>query len=78
MVYLRGLLTVLDHVRRGTDLWWLYMGKIAASHIPIVQELMSRRVLRRPPLVPRYLERPEALERLERLRQGVRVHELAE
>ncbi len=45
-VYLRGLLRVLDYVKKGGELEPLYVGKIAAVHIPLIEELRWREVLR--------------------------------
>jgi hypothetical protein len=50
---------------------------MAAEHIPLVQELLFRKVLRDPPLRPRYMHDEEALQRLENLRTGATVLELA-
>ncbi|GAB4262592.1 MAG: flavohemoglobin expression-modulating QEGLA motif protein [Deferrisomatales bacterium] len=69
-VYLRGLCQILDHLGRGGELEPLLAGKIAAHHIPIVRELQWRGVLEEPPLLPTYLSRPDAVARLEALRQG--------
>ncbi len=77
-IYLRGLNDVLKYLRDGGDLFPLYVGKIATSQIPIVSELMSRKVIAPPKLMPRYLKQPECQERLQSLRQGVTVHELLE
>ena len=70
-VYLRGLVEILDYVRRGGELEPLFVGKLAADHIPIIRELQLRGVLRPSPLRPRYLDNPQAAERLLRLRQGM-------
>ena len=75
-VYLRGLKQILEYVGRGGAPEPLFVGKIAAKHIPIIQELQWRKVLREPPLAPGYLRDPAALARLERLRQGITVTEL--
>jgi uncharacterized protein (TIGR02421 family) len=75
-IYLRGLVEILDYVRRGNELEPLFAGKLAADHIPIVRELLLRGVLRPPPLRPRYLDCPQAAERLLRLRQGMTVVDL--
>jgi uncharacterized protein (TIGR02421 family) len=72
-VYLRGLCQILDYFSKGGELEPLFVGKIAAQHIPIVRELLWRRVLHEPPLVPRYMSRPDVLEKLERLRKGISV-----
>jgi uncharacterized protein (TIGR02421 family) len=70
-VYLRGLVDILDYLRRGSELEPLFVGKLAADHVPIIRELQLRGVLRPSPLRPRYLDDPQAAERLLRLRQGM-------
>jgi len=75
-IYLRGLLTVLEYLRKGGELEPLFVGKIAAKHIPIVRELQSRKVLDPPKLLPRYLTREKCLERLDTVRKGLNVYEL--
>lgn len=76
-VYLRGLLTMLDYVKNDGDLGPLFVGKIAAPHIPIIRELKFRRVLTEPPLTPNYMQQPEAIERLRRLRsEDIAVNDL--
>lgn len=69
-VYLRGFLHIFDYLKDGGKLDLLFVGKIAANHIPIVQELLYRKVLHKPPLSPRYLEDEEALKRLEKIKNG--------
>ncbi len=69
-VYLRGFLQIFDYIREGGKLDLLFVGKMAANHIPIIQELLYRKVLHEPPLSPRYLEDDEALKRLEKIRNG--------
>jgi uncharacterized protein (TIGR02421 family) len=75
-VYLRGLCQILEYLGKGGQLEPLFVGKIAAQHIPIVRELLWRGVLHNPPLVPRYISRPEVLGRLEQLRGGMSVMDL--
>lgn len=72
-VYLRGLLDVLRYIHEGGKLDLLFIGKIAASHIPLVQELLYRKILHQPPLFPRYLETKEAQRRLQKIREGLGV-----
>lgn len=67
-VYLGGLISVLDYIAHRGDLQPLFFGKIAARHIPIIQELRRRGVLQPPPLQPHYLSMPSAQERLSKLR----------
>ncbi|MGD8412982.1 MAG: DUF1704 domain-containing protein [Candidatus Latescibacterota bacterium] len=75
-VYLRGLIAVLDYFAAGGELDVLFIGKIAARHIAVIEELLLRKILTPPPLLPRYLEFAEAKGRLEALRRGVSVHDL--
>jgi uncharacterized protein (TIGR02421 family) len=74
--YLRGLVQVIDYLGREGDLAPLYVGKIAVDHVSIITELLWRKVLHEPPLVPRCFEHPEASERLATLRAGCQVSDL--
>jgi uncharacterized protein (TIGR02421 family) len=76
--YLRGLAGILNHLRGGGPLEPLLVGKVAAEHIPLIEELRHRQVLRAPPLRPRYLDNPQAADKLRRLRQGLTVPQLVE
>ncbi|MEJ2193412.1 MAG: flavohemoglobin expression-modulating QEGLA motif protein [Ignavibacteriaceae bacterium] len=70
-VYLRGLVQLLDYIKKGGKLESLFVGKIAAKHIAIVQELMWRKVLHPPPLQPRYFRYPQTAEKLDDLKNGL-------
>jgi uncharacterized protein (TIGR02421 family) len=74
MIYLRGLVGVIEFLRDGGDIEPMYVGKIAARHLDVLQEFTERGVLRPIPLLPRVLERPEAQARLRSLRDGLPVH----
>ena len=63
-VYLRGLIGILDYIAGGGAIEPLLAGKLSAKHIPLIEELQWREILRKPPLFPRYLELPDAKERL--------------
>ncbi len=76
VVYLRGLARVLTYLREGGSLEPLLVGKLGPDHIPIIEELQWRRVLQPPPLRPRHLTDPAAIERLERVRRGASVLDL--
>jgi len=75
-VYVRGLVGLLKHLSVGGALEPLFVGKIALEHLPVMNELEWRQVLVPPPLTPRYLGRPDASARLERLRAGVSLIDL--
>lgn len=70
-VYLRGLLEVLGHLRAGGSLDPFWMGKIAASHFGIMQELSTRGLLKAPRLMPQFLSHPQAEERLRAISAGL-------
>lgn len=69
-IYLRGLQQVLRRVAAGQPLDPLWVGKIAEHHVPVVEELEARGMLRPPVATPEFLERPDARHRLSRLQQG--------
>jgi uncharacterized protein (TIGR02421 family) len=75
-IYLRGLVELLEYLREGGELERLYLGKMAQKHIPIVEELRHRGVLRQPPLTPRLLQDPSARERLDAVRRGLPLTQL--
>jgi hypothetical protein len=75
-IYLRGLQGVLSYLHNGGEIDPLFVGKIAAHHVPIIQELRLRNVLIPAPLLPRYLTRPDVRSRLQRVCAGMSIHEL--
>jgi len=75
-VYLRGLLDILKYLAKGGRIDILFIGKIAANHVGIIEELMLRKILKPPPMYPRYLETEEAKRRLEGLRRETPVLDL--
>jgi uncharacterized protein (TIGR02421 family) len=77
-VYLRGLRDLLGYLKEGGALEPLYAGKFSLAHLPLIQELQWRETLRPTPLFPRYLDTPQARQRLERLRAGLCVLDLVE
>lgn len=78
MIYLAGFAQVARHLRRGGELRPLFAGKFALDHLPYLEELKERGVLRPSPLGPRVLERPHVETQLERLRGGVALVEILE
>ncbi|MGH6858887.1 MAG: flavohemoglobin expression-modulating QEGLA motif protein [Phyllobacterium sp.] len=70
-IYLRGLLEVLGHLSKGGTLDPFWMGKIAASHFGVMQELNTRGLLRAPAIIPAFLSHPNAERGLDRARSGL-------
>ncbi len=75
-MYLRGLASVLDLAAEGADLSRLFIGKFGMRHLEVVNELLTRKVLSPPAVLPRYLHRDDAAVRLEVVRGGVSVADL--
>ena len=75
-IYLRGLIEILDHLRSGLSIEPLLIGKIALAHVPLVEELLWRRILEPPLLWPRWLDLDGADERLDRVKSGMSPMEL--
>ncbi|MBA3542612.1 MAG: DUF1704 domain-containing protein [Deltaproteobacteria bacterium] len=75
-IYLRGLLQVLEHLRQGHELDAMLVGKLAFEQIALVEELLRREVLHRPPLRPRWLDSEAAIVRLTHARTGLRPLDL--
>jgi uncharacterized protein (TIGR02421 family) len=72
IIYLRGLRDLLAFLRQGHEIAPLYVGKIALEHVPYVQELRRRGVIRAPALLPRFWEQENFQARVDALRgQGV-------
>lgn len=69
-IYLRGLRQVFAFVASGRDLDPFWLGKIAEAHVPMVEELQARGILRAPAAIPEFLIRPEARTRIARIRAG--------
>lgn len=69
-IYLRGLLKLLDYLRGGGNIEPLYVGKIAAHHVSLVNELTQRKVLHEMPLTPFFLAEEASLRRLEGVRRA--------
>jgi uncharacterized protein (TIGR02421 family) len=75
-VYLHGLVKLLDYIKKGGSLDTLFVGKIAAEHTGIINELQWRKVLNKAPLRPRYLDKEETIIKLKDLRNGLSVMNL--
>ena len=77
-IYLRGISRILELLAEGGSLDPLFVGKLALDHIPLIQELLEREVLKPPWVRPRWLDVPGAQERLDRLRAGASIMDLYE
>lgn len=76
-IYLRGLAQVVSHLRDGGSLDPFWMGKIAAAHFPVMQELAQRGLLRSPDIHPAFLADISAQKRLDDIRAGLPISNMA-
>jgi len=74
-VYLKGLLNVIEYVKEGNDISQLLIGKIRQDYLPIIQELLHRRLLKPSPLHPKYLEKPYVA-KIEEIKKGGSVFKM--
>lgn len=70
-IYLRGLLSLLSHLKGGGALDPFWMGKISAADFGVMEELGARGLLKAPVLRPLCLETERGRARLERARAGL-------
>ncbi|MEX2640277.1 MAG: tyrosine/phenylalanine carboxypeptidase domain-containing protein [Balneolales bacterium] len=75
-IYLKGLMRVLKWLEEGNKLEPLLIGKIREDYLPLINELLYRRMLLPAPLRPRYLDFPGARSKLEKLKMGSSVLDL--
>lgn len=74
-VYLKGLLNIIDYIKEGKDLAQLLIGKIRQDYLPIVQELIYRRILKEPVVTPRFLQ-GEYADKLEKIKSGGNIFKM--
>jgi uncharacterized protein (TIGR02421 family) len=76
IIYLRGLVKLMDYLKNGGEMDNLFIGKIADKHISIIKELKDRQVLKPIALNPRYMQEEQSLARLEKVKAGIPLLEL--
>jgi uncharacterized protein (TIGR02421 family) len=69
-IYLRGFKQVLDLLGAGSDLSPFWYGKIAARHVPVIEELAARGLLKAPRTVPQFLAHADAQARIAKMRNA--------
>ena len=74
--YLKGLFELKEHLAAGGEIKPLLEGKFSLEHMPIIAELQERRVLKKPSLIPRYLETEKTRKNLEQIRDGISLFKM--
>jgi uncharacterized protein (TIGR02421 family) len=76
IIYLKGLVHLKEYLMDGGDLEFLLCGKFALKHVPMIKDLTDRGLLHPPKLKPRYLQKPDYEERINKLKQGISLSKL--
>lgn len=75
-IYLEGFRAIIDYVASGGALSPFWLGKIARSDVPAIEELVQRGLVRPPTLIPAYLDRPDVADRIASLKSGIGLDQL--
>jgi uncharacterized protein (TIGR02421 family) len=76
-IYLKGLIHLLDYMKKGNDIKPLLIGKIRQDYLPILDELVYRRILNPIPITPRYLGEKYQT-RIKKIEKGMTVFNLTQ
>jgi len=74
IIYLKGLLELIDHLKNGGEIEPLLSGKFGFHHIETIQQLTERSILKPPSLKPRYLLDMDYESKVEKIRKGMPLH----
>lgn len=77
MVYLRGLRSVVEHLRAGNTIDPLLVGKVSYDHLEILEEMSWRGLLRPARYKPAVFEKARLKPIIQQLRQGDGLVEMA-
>lgn len=65
-IYLNGFIKVMERLRTEARLENLFMGKFSFTHLPLIEELRNRQVLKAPLVMPFFLKETETKDILRR------------
>ncbi len=74
-IYLKGLIQVLNFIKCGGAIENLYLGKYALEHLPLINELEQLGILKKP-VLPDYLRSEEAIEKIKKIKIGIKLTDL--
>jgi uncharacterized protein (TIGR02421 family) len=77
-IYLAGFRAIFDLVAAGAPLNPFWLGKIAQSHVPAIEELLQRGLVQPPILEPLFLKNEKSRERIANLRRTKSFREMVE
>jgi uncharacterized protein (TIGR02421 family) len=76
LIYLRGLRGVLDYLAGNGAIEPLFVGKIALRDVPLISELLHRKIVEPPRVMPHYLQTEAGQSRFSQLREEAQVVQL--
>ena len=77
-IYLDGFRAIVDHIASGGPLAPFWLGKIARTDVPAIEELLQRGLVHAPTFLPSYLDRPDVQSRIASLTSDVALNALFE
>jgi uncharacterized protein (TIGR02421 family) len=77
-IYLEGFRAIVDYVASGGALAPFWLGKIARTDVPAIEELLQRGLVHAPTFLPSYLDRTDAKNRIARLTSDIGLDSLFE
>jgi uncharacterized protein (TIGR02421 family) len=77
-IYLEGFRAIVGHIASGGPLAPFWLGKIALTDVPAIEELLQRGLVHAPTFLPSYLNRPDAKSRISRLTSDIGLDRLFE
>lgn len=78
IIYLRGLLEVVEFIKAGGEIKQLLAGKFALEQLPVIQELTERELLLPPVILPKYIKEAENKDKLSQIQRDPSLYKLAE
>jgi len=77
-IYLEGFRAIVGHIASGGPLAPFWLGKIALTDVPAIEELLQRGLVHAPIFLPSYVSRPDAESRIARLTSDIGLDRLFE
>lgn len=76
IIYLKGLVLLMEHLKNGGDYEPLLAGKFGIKHTEIIKELTERKVLKPLQVKPSYLYSEKMYEKLDLIRNGLSLPQM--
>lgn len=77
IVYLKGLVKLMEYIRENGNIEFLLSGKFSLEHIHLIQDLTEREILKPALIKPKYIESKSFKKRLNALKNGLPLSQMA-